>query len=218
MRIAQSAIVAVGVSFAAGVHAQVIVNGGLTGPVGAGNVPPNWFAWSGSADTADETGPFNNTGTPWTLSPNGGTFVRGGSNGTGVNEAVAQILTGFIPGQSYTIQFYSTNLGFQQPAAGGMWTGADGFWRFYLDGIAFADSATLTKQALASDSIVWGAESVSFVAPAASFELAVASQWAGSSDPAAYMGIDGLRALPIPAPGVIAVVGLAGAWCVRRRG
>ncbi len=197
--------------------AQVILNSDLTGPVGAGNIPTDWFAWSGSADTCDTTGPFNNTGNPWVLSPNGGTFVRGGATDTGVNEAIAQDLTGFVPGQSYTIEFYSTNLGFQQPSSGGAWTGADGFWRFYLDGVAIGDSVTLTKQALGTDDIVWSFGTVGFVAPAADFELAIASRRAGGVDTAAYMGLDGVQIRPVPAPASLALVAFAGVGATRRR-
>lgn len=195
--------------------AQVVLNEDLTGPVGAGNIPTDWFAWSGSADTCDATGPFNSTGNPWVLSPNGGTFVRGGSTGTGVNEAIAQNLTGFTGGQSYTIEFWHTNLGFQQP--GGSWVGADGFWRFYADGTAFGDSVTLTKQALADDDIVWTFGTLNFVAPADDFELAIASQFAGGPGTAAYMGIDGVRIRPIPAPASLSLLAAGGLCSTRRR-
>ncbi|RNC81324.1 MAG: hypothetical protein ED559_05905 [Phycisphaera sp.] len=195
--------------------AQVVLNEDLTGPVGAGNTPPDWFAWSGSADTCDASGPFNNSGNPWVLSPNGGTFVRGGSTGTGVNEAIAQNLIGFTAGQSYTVEFWHTNLGFQQP--GGSWTGADGFWRFYADGTAFGDAVTLSKQTLADDDIVWTFGSLSFVAPADDFELAIASQFAGGPGTAAYMGIDGVRIRPIPAPASLSLLAASGLCASRRR-
>lgn len=199
------------VSAAAG---QTVLNGDLTGPMGAGNIPPDWFAWSGSADTCDPSGPFNYSGNPWVLSPNGGTFVRGGATGTGVNEAIAQNLTGFVAGQTYTVDFYVTNLGFQQPGA--LWTGADGFWKFYVDGTDVGDSLTYSRQALASDDIVWSADSVTFVAPASGFELAIASQWAGGPGTAAYMGIDGIRISPVPAPASVGLLGLAGLVAARR--
>lgn len=197
--------------------AQVVLNEDLTGPVGAGDIPPDWFAWSGSADTCDTAGPFNYTTNPWVLSPNGGTFVRGGATGTGVNEAIAQDLTGFTAGQAYTIEFWHTNLGFQQPGSGGAWTGADGFWRFYADGTVFGDATTLTKQSLATDDIVWSFGSLSFVAPADDFELAIAAQWASGTDTAAYMGIDGVRIRPIPTPASGALLAAAGLVASRRR-
>ena len=193
--------------------AQAISNGDLSGTVGAGIVPSVWFAWADSADTCDTTGPFNSTGNPWVLSPNGGTFVRGGANNFGVNEAIAQDLTGFTAGQLYTVEFYITNLGFN----GSGWNGEDGFWRMYADGVAFGDTVTLSKPIVAADDITWTFGTLDFVAPANDFELAIASQWAGGSSSAAYMGIDGINIRPVPAPASLALLGAAGLAAGRRR-
>ncbi|PHQ80751.1 MAG: hypothetical protein COB69_05375 [Phycisphaera sp.] len=193
--------------------AQVISNGDLTGPVGASIAPTDWFSWSGSVDTCDTTGPFNSTGNPWVLSPNGGTFVRGGANNFGVNEAFAQDLTGFTAGQVYTVEFYITNLGFN----GGSWNGEDGFWRMYADGVAFGDTVTLSKPIAVADDIAWTFGTLSFIAPANDFELAIASQWAGTTGSAAYMGIDGINIRPVPTPATLALLGAAGLAAARRR-
>jgi predicted RNA-binding protein with TRAM domain len=203
--------IATGLASAAG--AQAVSNGDLTGPVGSSIAPTDWFSWSGSVDTCDPAGPFNLTGNPWVLSPNGGTFVRAGSNGTGVNEAFAQDLTGFTAGQLYTVEFYTTNLGFN----GSGWTGADGFFRMFADGVAFGDSVTLTKQAVASDDIVWTFGTLDFVAPANDFELAIASQWISGGDTAAYMGMDGINIRTVPAPVSAVLLGAAGLVATRRR-
>lgn len=193
--------------------AQAITNGDLTGPVGSSIAPTDWFSWSGSVDTCDSAGPFNVTGNPWVLSPNGGTFVRAGANGTGVNEAFAQDLTGFTAGQLYTVEFYITNLGFN----GSGWNGADGFFRMYADGVAFGDTVTLSKQINAADDIVWTFGTLDFIAPADDFELAIASQWISGGDSAAYMGIDGVNVRPVPAPASAALFGAAGLIAGRRR-
>ena len=198
---------------AASVSAQTISNGDLTGPVAVSTPPTDWFAWQNTADTCDATGPFNSTGNPWVLSPNGGTFVRAGANTSGVNEAIAQNLTGFTAGQVYTLEFYTTNLGFN----GGSWNGDDGFFRMYADGVAFGDSVTLTKPAVASDDIAWTFGTLDFVAPADDFELAIAAQWGGGVGSAAYMGIDGIDVRPVPTPATLALLGAGGVVAARRR-
>lgn len=205
---------AIAAGLASTTNAQTIMNPDLTGPVASSTAPIDWYAWTDTADTCDASGPFNYTGNPWVLSPNGGTFVRGGANDFGVNEGIAQVVTGFVPGQVYTLEFYTTNLGFQNPSTG--WTGADGFWRFYADGTVFGDSVTLTKPVLGTDDISWTFGTLNFVAPAASFELAVQSQWAGSGS-AAYMGIDGINVRPVPAPASMGLIALAGVGALRHR-
>jgi hypothetical protein len=197
-----------------GADAQTILNSDLTGPMAVSTPPPSWTAWTDTADTCDASGPFNYTGNPWVLSPNGGTFVRGGSNDFGVNEGIAQVVAGFVPGQVYTLEFYATNLGFQNPSTG--WGGADGFWRFYADGSVIGDSVTLSRPALETDDITWTFGTLNFVAPSASFELAVQSQWAGSGT-AAYMGIDGIDVRVVPAPASMGLIALAGVGAMRRR-
>ncbi len=209
-----SAVAALAAGLTARMHAQTITNPDLTGPVATSAAPTDWYAWTDTADTCDDAGPFNSTGNPWVLSPNGGTFVRGGANDFGVNEGIAQIVTGFVPGQIYTLEFYTTNLGFQNPTTG--WTGADGFWRFFADGSAIGDSVTLTKPALAADDISWSFGTLDFVAPAASFELAFQSRWAGPGS-AAYLGIDGVNVRPVPAPASLALIALAGVGAAKRR-
>ncbi|MCA9274077.1 MAG: PEP-CTERM sorting domain-containing protein [Phycisphaerales bacterium] len=195
-------------------NAQTIINPDLTGPVASSTAPTDWYAWTDTADTCDASGPFNYTGNPWVLSPNGGTFVRGGANDFGVNEGIAQVVTGFVPGQIYTLEFYTTNLGFQNPSTG--WGGADGFWRFFADSSVIGDTVTLSRQALGTDDISWTFGTLDFVAPAASFELAVQSRWAGSGT-AAYMGIDGINVRLVPAPGSFGLLALAGVGAMRRR-
>ena len=196
------------------VHAQTILNPDLTGPVASSTAPTDWYAWTDTADTCDDAGPFNYTGNPWVLSPNGGTFVRGGANDFGVNEGIAQVVTGFVPGQIYTLEFYTTNLGFENPSTG--WTGGEGFWRFFVDGTAFGDSVTLTKPVLADDDISWTFGTLDFVAPAASFELAFQSRLAGGGT-ATYLGIDGVNVRPVPAPASLVLVALAGVGAAKRR-
>lgn len=194
----------------------VIINPDLTGPVGIGVVPPGWSLWTGSPDTCDAGGPFNNTPTPWVLSPNGGTFVRAGGTSTVGGEGFAQVVTGFTPGALYTLTFFQTNLGFEHPT-NGSWNGTDGYWDLMLDGSHAGSSAVLTKPTLNTDPIAWSIGLINFVAPAASFEMAL---WSRSADPsglAAYMGIDGFDVRLVPAPSGLAAFAFAGIALSRRR-
>lgn len=197
-----------------GALGATIINGDLTGPVGTALAPPGWFMWQGSPDTCDDAGPFNYTPTPWTLSPNGGTFVRaGGSTPTG-SEALAQNVTGFTAGLTYTLGFHLTNLGFQHPTSG-IWSGQDGYWDLYVDGTLAGSSIVLSKQTNPADPIVWFTDSIDFIAPAAAFEIALVSRTTSAGGLAAYMGIDGVTVIPTPGAGVLALIG--GLAAARRR-
>ena len=206
-----------GVLAPAAVAVPVILNGDLTGPIATGNAPPDWFNWQKTPDTCDALGPFNNTPNPWALSPNGGTFVRaGGSDFPGQSEAIAQNVTGFTPGIAYELSFYQANLGFEHPTSGD-WNGTDGFWQVLVDGVLVGSSATLTKPAANVDPIAWVLDSVTFIAPAANFELALVSYSASPSGLAAYMGIDGVGVHEVPAPGAALVLAMGGVMARRRR-
>ncbi|MEM9065744.1 MAG: hypothetical protein AAGB51_09680 [Planctomycetota bacterium] len=196
-------------------HAQVLINGSLTGPPTVGSVPTGWSVWTNTPDTVDLPGPFNNTGTPWTASPDGGTFVRGGAS-TATSESFSQIVTGFSVGQTYQIDFFTTNLGFYSPTSGA-WIGADGYWDFHIDGAMYASSTVLSKPTASTDSIVWNTESFTFVAANAVLELGFAARLSGSGSVISYMGIDGIRLTQVPAPGISAFLGGLAMFTRRRR-
>ncbi|MEM8835811.1 MAG: hypothetical protein AAGD00_08325 [Planctomycetota bacterium] len=196
--------------------AQSIANGDLTGPVVAGNAPPSWFNWQKTPDTCDASGPFNNTTTPWTLSPNGGTFVRAGGSDFANSEGFAQNVSGFTIGDTYQLDFHLTNLGFQNLASGA-WNGQDGYWQLVANGAVVGDSITLSKQSLPTDPIVWFTDSISFVATASAIELALVSRSLDPTGPASYMGIDGIRVSRVPAPGALAIAAMSGLAIARRR-
>jgi len=194
----------------------MITNGDLTGPVGAGLVPPGWFPWQKTPDTCDASGPFNYTGTPWAASPNGHTFVRAGGSDFANSEAIGQNVTGFTAGATYDLEFFQTNLGFQHPVSGA-WNGENGYWELYVDGVLAGSSTVLSKPATPSDSIVWSADAITFVAPAPSFEIALVSRTVTPGGLAAYMGIDGVDVELIPAPGAAGLLAGAGLLGLRRR-
>ena len=194
----------------------VIDNGSMTGPVSTGSPPPGWTAAAGSPDTCDASGPFNNTGSPWTLSPDGGTFTRAVGPSAGSSEAISQTLTDLDVGVSYQVDFFQTNLAFEHPTSGDWWA-SEGQWEFFLDGGLVASSTAMSPPASAADPNVWEAGSVTFTATATSQELTLAPlKTAGTF--AAYMGIDGVRIHEVPAPApAAAILGAALLGATRRR-
>ncbi|CAE7178626.1 unnamed protein product [Symbiodinium necroappetens] len=201
---------------AAPASAQSLLNGSLEGPVAVGSAPPDWFEWQKTPDTCDAAGPFNNTGTPWVLSPDGGTFVRGGGSDFANSEAIGQVVTGFSTGDTYAVNFFQTNLGFQHPTSGD-WLGEDGFWELVIDGAVVGASDVLSRPATPSDSIVWSVDTLSFTATSASHEIALVSRSTFPGGLAAYMGIDGVRLSLVPTPGSAALMALGGVAAIRRR-
>jgi MYXO-CTERM domain-containing protein len=192
-----------------------IVNGDLEGAIADASVPPGWFLWQGTPDTVGPSGPFNNTPTLWMTSPNGGTFVRAGGSELPYSEALAQNVTGFSTGVSYQLDMFVTNLGFQHPTSGD-WIGQDGFWTVYIDGVFMGATTPLSKPLLNTDGISWSLDSVTFVAPSGSFELALVPL-SSAGILGAYMGIDGVSVREVPAPGPLALAGLASLGGLRRR-
>ena len=200
-------------------HAQVLLNGSLTGTVSDDLAPPDWFKWQKTPDTVDSAGPFNNTGVPWTLSPDGGTFVRGGGSTFDNSEAIAQDVSGFTIGGTYSVSFFQTNLGFEHPTSGD-WIGEDGYWELLINGSSVGTSTTLSRQSVATDPTVWFFDSLTFVAPTTDVEIAFVSRSVHPSGLAAYMGIDGiqLRQTAVPEPGVATFMFAAlGLVCIRRQ-
>ncbi len=194
----------------------VIMNGGMDGTPGAGFSPANWMVAQATPDVVNANGPFNNTGNPWDLSPDGGTFARMNGVGNEQSEGISQNVTGFEVGQSYEISFYAVNLGFLA-AASGSWSGFDGYFEFYADGNLVATSDALSKQASGSDPIVWTEQSVQFEATASDFLLEIRAETTAGVFEIAYMGIDGVGATLVPAPGALSALALLGLATTRRR-
>ncbi|MEM9065745.1 MAG: hypothetical protein AAGB51_09685 [Planctomycetota bacterium] len=202
--------------FSAGVQAQVIGNGSLTGPTGSSMVPGPWYLWQATPDTVNASGPLNFTGTPWTLSPDGGTFALTAGSTLPNSEGFAQMVSGFTIGQTYQIDFYQTNMGFYDPVAL-TWNGEDGFYNLIVDGVLTDASSVISKPASPSDSIVWTADSFTFTATSTTHELAFLGRSVNPGGIVAVMGIDGIRLTPIPAPGVLASLGGLALITRRRR-
>jgi hypothetical protein len=188
----------------------VLTNGSLTGTPVANEVPPGWTIPIPTAtpSTADENGPSNFTDVPWTLSPDGGTFVRGnGHVDVEFQDAFEQSVSGFTPGESYTLEFFQTNLGFRELGPGDPprwddWWERDGYWGLLVNGALVGQSTTISGPATHDTPIVWLSDSIVFTASAVIQTLRLQAFTAESE--IAYLGIDGLTltlgGTPTPAP------------------
>lgn len=194
----------------------VIMNGNMDGNVGMGIAPANWMVAQSTPDVVNQTGPFNNTGIPWTLSPNGGTFARMNGVGNIQSEGISQNVSGFDAGEVYELSFFATNLGFRN-AASGSWTGFDGYFEFYANGDLVATSDSLGKQASATDPIEWVQQTVQFAASSSDLLLEIRAETVGGEFDISYMAIDGLNVAMVPAPSAFTAVALLGLASVRRR-
>lgn len=194
----------------------VILNGDMNGGIGMATAPTDWMVGQATPDVVNASGPFNNTGTPWTESPNGGTFARMNGVGNFQSESITQNVSGFEVGQMYELSFYATNLGFEN-AFNGVFEGFDGYFEFYVDGKLMANSDALSTQGSGDIPIVWTHQSVMFEALATDFLLEIRAETVGGEFQIAYMGIDGINAALVPAPSALAMMGLMGLSATRRK-
>ena len=202
---------------ASGAAAEPVLNNGdMNGIVGMGIAPAGWNIAQATPDVVDANGPFNNTGVPWTTSPNGGTFARMNGVGNVQSEGISQSVSGFDVGETYELSFYATNLGFRTNSTGA-WGGFDGYFEFYADGNLVATSDALSKQASATDPIEWVEQSVQFEANASDILLEIRAETTAGVFEIAYMGIDGLNASVVPTPGVLSALAMLGVASTRRR-
>ena len=183
------------------IGAPVLVNGSLTGTAGNTTATP-WTITSGYPGIVDANGPANNTGVPWTLSPDGGTFARcvgSGVSGITKEDAFEQTLSGFTIGASYTLQFYLTNLGW---FVGTEWRNHEGYWGLFVNNTLVGRSTVIDGPINPSTTIQWYSDSITFTATDTVQTLRLVAFTAnpiiytgGLDGKQAYMGIDGLRLL-----------------------
>ena len=211
--------------FSIGIYAKadaapVLLNGSLNGTVGENMAASDWSIANATPDIVDATGPFNNTGVNWTLSPDGGTFARGNghhSDPASFSEAFEQTVSGFTNGASYTLEFSQTNLGFYN-ARFGDWFNRNGYWGLFVDDILVGQSTTIGGPTNFDDSIVWLSDSITFTATSVTQTIRLQAFTADLSG-IAYIGIDGLQlvntTVPVPAAvwlfgsGLIGLIGIA---------
>ena len=182
-----------------------LINGSLTGPVGAGTVPAGWSINSITPDTTSAASqPFTFNVNPGD-SPDGGTWVALARNNS-LFESFGQTVSDFIIGVTYDVSWYVTNTG----CCGGGFSAAAEIL-FNLDGTTVFTGQTRTQDG------IWVQEFFSFVATSTSHRL----DFRVATGPNAYMGIDGITlaraAVPEPSTLLLLGLGLAGMGLMRRR-
>lgn len=213
MKSTYRAIVAVAFALAAtNSYAVVINNGSMTGPPQIGAPPPGWSSVSVDGDTIP-VGGLSGWGTGISASPDGGTFLALLNNGGGgAYDAVNQVISGFVVGQAYQLQFDYANIGLS-----GFTNYANpGFIRANIAGVNL-DSLLLSHDGFGQQR--WFTFSGSFVASATTHTLTFSAERTGTGGYAG--GVDGVSitgaSVPVPGSLVLLGLGIAGMTFGRRK-
>lgn len=193
--------------------APTIVNGDLNGTVGTFTAPDGWVVAQATPDLADANGPYNNTGQPWNLSPNGGTFSRLNGVRDNRSERISQVVSGFEVGETYRVSMFVTNLGYYSNA----WRGEDGYIQFFDGNILIGVSQTLTKSATHNDPLVWQEVTFEFLASSILMDLTIGAETLGGIGETAFLAVDGVTFKDVPAPGALTLLGVCGVLGTPRR-
>lgn len=189
--------------------ASIVVNGSLTGSTVNMGTPDGWSILEGTPDTLDGGNNVGVTGATDfgvapTASPDGGTWVGLGINGSYV-ERFGQVLHGLSVGRTYTVSWFAGNFGLNRPdgASPVQYLGSNAI-DVMLDGVSIGHGRTL---GLSSN---WLSESLTFTATSASQQLSFRL----ADTTKAYLSIDGIAVAAggttpaIPEPGTWALMGL----------
>lgn len=229
-----SVVIAAAAACALGAQAsaQSFFNGSLEGPTNTFSLVPE--GWSnlpqGTSDTVSTAGhPFGGSfgigAIAFPASDNGGTFVWSADffqPAAGVPEGIRQTVAGLIVGQEYEITFEFTNLGLYTPqgeiatsAFGGQNYASNGNW-VITGNNALLGSTPIVAFSQSAGGQVWQDFSLTFTAAQPIIEFAFIANWT-SGGTHVGMGIDGIGIAQVPAPGAMALLGLAAAVAGRRR-
>ena len=132
---------------------SLVVNGSLNGSIANMDVPTGWTVLGGTPDTMDGG---NNVGVagatdfgvaPASASPDGGTWVGIGMNGSYV-ERFGQTLSGLSIGQTYTVSWFAGNFGLNRTSDTGnvQYLGSNAI-DVLVDGVSIGHGATRPSQA-----------------------------------------------------------------------
>lgn len=190
---------------------------GTTNVVGAtGNFLPGWTTLQSTPDLGDDL--FSNPSQSLSGADDdaGLWFLQfaAGSSSPSSNEVAQLSLSGFTPGQVYTLEFFATIM--EYSFAG--WSGAADEIDVTLTGADIASWQTSPLEDLgdADNMNEWVAQSLTFTALSGTVEFTFNDN-PTASDPSniARFGIDGVRM--IPSPGSAALLAVGGLTAVRRR-
>lgn len=200
--------------------ASIVINGSLTGSTVNMGTPDGWSILEGTPDTLDGGNNVGVTGATDfgvapTASPDGGTWVGLGINGSYV-ERFGQVLNGLSVGQTYTVSWFAGNFGLNRPdgASPIQYLGSNAI-DVMLDGVSIGHGRTLS---LSSN---WLSESLTFTATSASQQLSFRL----ADTTKAYLSIDGIAvaaggttpAIPEPSTWGLMGLGLIGLAFAKRR-
>lgn len=188
-------------------------NGSLTGTPGESTPAPGWAIANSTPDLVDANGPFNNTGVPWTLSPDGGTFARCNGNGDPeFEEAFEQTVSGLTGGMVYRVDFYQANLGFRVIATG-EWRNHPGYWALRVNGVRKGQSDGIAGPSTSTDPVVWLADDIEFLATnetlTLEFRAFSTAMVVEELYQVGYMAIDGFDLVLVPEPSLGSSLGVA---------
>lgn len=184
-------------------NAQTVTNGSFTDITGNSITPSGWnnvlgynpgtsLGVSPSVDVLDInfTAYFNNAAVAVSPSPDGGTWTGLSSIPPDFeNEAIEQVVPGFVIGQQYQLSFYAANFGGTPFIDPGVVTA-------YVDGIAVASSPTLNLVAN-----VWTTVTGTFTATATSMTVQIdVIHNTGDTGAGGYFSVDGLTIVPLANP------------------
>lgn len=198
------------VLFAGAASTATLVNGSLTGPLGAFAIPAGWTSVAPSPDTNDQS--FSGAGGSYAVaadnSNDGGTWVGFGREGS-TNEIIGQTISDFVIGTTYELSWEAANFGI---ANFPQFNNANSIVAS-LDGVAVGNGAALGV------SSSWFDQSITFEATSTTHLLSFGLL----NDVTSYMQLDGVSLsavttpVPVPAAGLMLATAVGGFAVARRK-
>lgn len=199
-------------------NAAVILNGDLTGTPEIATTPPSWFATTLTPDLSGPGGVAE--GSPYLYaplapaSPNGGTFVIVQLDSV-TSEGFGQNISGLIPGASYEISFFQSQVGVTS-------SGAPVFIDPAQWSVSFAGTTQLSPIATFDGvgSQTWNSVTLTGFTATQETELLSFTSYLTPGSSQGYLGIDGISIQQIPEPSsaiLMVLVATAVAGCRRLR-